>query len=203
MCECACEHVGITRTHQPPRSPLTADGAESLARVMGALATASRVRILACLREGDSSVGELAEAVAMEQPAVSHQLRVLRDLGYVVGTRQGRHTVYSLYDTHVAALIDEMLSHLDHVRSGATEASTPTLHPIPPTPPGDTMSDAQDHAHPEPHSHEHSHEGDAHTHPHTDHDHDHVTHDHEHPAGDDSHAHPHLHEVGLESEHTH
>ena len=51
----------------------------------------------------------------MEQPAVSHQLRVLRDLGLVVGTRSGRSVVYGLFDSHVASLIDEALRHIDHV----------------------------------------------------------------------------------------
>jgi DNA-binding transcriptional ArsR family regulator len=51
----------------------------------------------------------------MEQPAVSHQLRVLRDLGLVVGNRNGRHVVYDLFDSHVAALIDEALRHIEHV----------------------------------------------------------------------------------------
>jgi DNA-binding transcriptional ArsR family regulator len=33
----------------------------------------------------------------MEQSAVSHQLRLLRALGLVTGTRQGRSVVYSFY----------------------------------------------------------------------------------------------------------
>jgi DNA-binding transcriptional ArsR family regulator len=169
---------------------------------MGALGTASRVRLLAHLRQGDTTVGDLAEAVQMEQPAVSHQLRVLRDAGFVVGTRHGRHTVYSLYDSHVTALIDEMLGHLDHVRAGATE-TFPTSDRPQPNHAGDTMSDHQDHDHAEAHVHEHSHDDTVHAHAHTDHDHPHVTHDHEHPAGDDSHAHPHVHQAGLESEHAH
>jgi ArsR family transcriptional regulator, nickel/cobalt-responsive transcriptional repressor len=82
---------------------------------MGALSTASRVRILARLRSGPCSVGDLSIEMKMEQPAVSHQLRVLRDLGFVVGTRSGRHIVYELFDTHVAALVDETLRHIDHL----------------------------------------------------------------------------------------
>jgi DNA-binding transcriptional ArsR family regulator len=52
----------------------------------------------------------------MEQPAVSHQLRILRDLGLIRGTRSSRHIVYGLHDSHVAALIDEALRHIDHVQ---------------------------------------------------------------------------------------
>src|SRR5207244_12805453 len=49
--------------------------AEQVAVMMQALATPSRVLILARLRESPHSVGELAAAVGMELSAVSHQLR--------------------------------------------------------------------------------------------------------------------------------
>jgi DNA-binding transcriptional ArsR family regulator len=42
----------------------------------------------------------------MEQSAVSHQLRLLRNLGLVTDTRSGKNIVYVLYDNHVAALLD-------------------------------------------------------------------------------------------------
>ena len=88
---------------------------------MQALATASRVRILGRLRGGAMTVGELAEAVAMEPSAVSHQLRVLRHLGFVVGRRDGRHVVYDLHDDHVAHLLDEAIGHVEHVQLGLAE----------------------------------------------------------------------------------
>src|ERR1700712_917786 len=92
-----------------PSTPVSADDARQVARVMSALATPSRVRILGRLREGPCAVGELALAVEMEQPAVSHQLRILRDLGLVEGSRTGRHVIYGLYDSHVATLLEGAL----------------------------------------------------------------------------------------------
>jgi len=85
---------------------------------MQALATSSRVQILGRLRTGPASVGELAERVAMEPSAVSHQLRLLRHLGFVVGRREGRRVVYDLHDDHVAHLLDEAISHVEHVQLG-------------------------------------------------------------------------------------
>jgi DNA-binding transcriptional ArsR family regulator len=99
--------------------------AQQVARLMSALATASRVRILAHLRQAPRSVGELTAAVQMAQPAVSHQLRILRDLGLVVGTQAGRTTVYALHDMHVATLLDEALRHIEHLASAPPEASGP------------------------------------------------------------------------------
>ncbi len=92
--------------------------AGAVADTMQALATPSRVRILGRLRTGASSVTELAHAVGMEPSAVSHQLRLLRHLGFVVGRRNGRRVVYDLYDDHVAHLLDEAISHVEHVQLG-------------------------------------------------------------------------------------
>lgn len=95
--------------------------AKSVATTLQALATPSRLLILDRLREGPATVGELAVAVEMGQSAVSHQLRLLRNLGLVDGARQGRSVVYSLYDTHVAELLDQAIYHAEHVRLGVPD----------------------------------------------------------------------------------
>jgi len=98
-----------------------ADTAREVAQTMHALATPSRVRILGRLRESACSVGELADAVGMEQSAVSHQLRILRHLGLVIGERRGRSVIYALHDSHVADLLDQAVFHSEHVRLGYPE----------------------------------------------------------------------------------
>lgn len=52
----------------------------------------------------------------MEQPAVSQQLRVLRDLGFVRAEKQGRKKIYELHDAHVAGLLEQAIAHADHLR---------------------------------------------------------------------------------------
>lgn len=107
---------------------LDASTAGDVAATLQALATPSRLLILARLREGPLSAGDLAEAVGMEQSACSHQLRILRSLGLVVGDRQGRSIVYSLYDYHVAELLGQALFHVEHLRLGIrdTQPKRPT-----------------------------------------------------------------------------
>jgi DNA-binding transcriptional ArsR family regulator len=82
-------------------SLITAETARSVAETMQALATPSRVRILSRLAAGPCTVGELTRELAMGQPAVSQQLRVLRHLGLVIGQRDGRNVLYALHDEHV------------------------------------------------------------------------------------------------------
>jgi ArsR family transcriptional regulator, nickel/cobalt-responsive transcriptional repressor len=108
-------------------SPAAIDGATAadVATAMQALAAPSRVLILGRLRGGPSNVGRLARDVGMSQPAVSQQLRILRHLGLVVGVRSGRHVVYELHDDHVAALVDEAVYHVEHLRLGFRGRSRP------------------------------------------------------------------------------
>lgn len=105
------------RTQRTP-DQLDADFARVVAETMQALAAPSRVRILGRLHAGASSVNDLADAVGMEPSAVSHQLRLLRHLGLVVGHRDGRRVVYDLYDDHVGELLEQAISHVEHVRAG-------------------------------------------------------------------------------------
>ena len=100
---------------------LAAPAVEAMAETLQALGSPSRLRILLRLRESACAVGELAEQVGMEQSAVSHQLRVLRHLGFVVGVRDGRSVRYRLHDDHVAQLLDEAAYHVEHLRSGVAD----------------------------------------------------------------------------------
>jgi DNA-binding transcriptional ArsR family regulator len=100
---------------------LDAESAVTVAATLQALATPSRLLMLTRLRRSPCSVRELAEAVEMEQSAVSHQLRLLRNLGLVTGKRAGRTIVYSLHDNHVAQLLDEAVYHIEHLRLGVRD----------------------------------------------------------------------------------
>ncbi|MEW2636084.1 metalloregulator ArsR/SmtB family transcription factor [Streptomyces sp. NPDC048389] len=116
---------GVSDDRATPATHLDADSAATIAATLQALATPSRLMILTRLRQGPCGVTELAEAVDMEQSAVSHQLRLLRALSLVSGTRQGRRIEYSLYDNHVAQLLDEAVYHIEHLRLGARDMPGP------------------------------------------------------------------------------
>ena len=109
--------------NQPDPAQLDAEFAGVVAQTMQALATPSRVRILDRLHAGACSVNELAESVGMAPSAVSHQLRLLRHLGLVVGQRDGRRIVYDLYDDHVGELLEQAISHVEHLRAGLARTS--------------------------------------------------------------------------------
>ena len=58
------------------------------------LAEESRRRILDVLVEGERPVGDLVEALALSQPAVSKHLKVLRDAGLVESRTEAQRRIY-------------------------------------------------------------------------------------------------------------
>ncbi|MER6420064.1 metalloregulator ArsR/SmtB family transcription factor [Streptomyces sp. NPDC001137] len=116
-------HGADTTTAATARERLEAVGAADVAATLQALATPSRLRILARLQEGPCAATELADAVGMEQSACSHQLRLLRNLGLVTGERRGRSVIYALYDNHVAELLEQALYHVEHLRLGLRDST--------------------------------------------------------------------------------
>ncbi len=90
------------------------------------IAEPSRRRILDLLRVDDRSVGEIADALGLAQPAVSKHLRVLRDAGLVEAEVDAQRRRYRLraaplreldawvapYRVHWARHLDALERHL-------------------------------------------------------------------------------------------
>lgn len=90
------------------------DTAYALAELFKALGDPTRAKILSALRIRDLCVGEIAEIVGMSTSAVSHQLRVLRGIKLVKGTKEGKEVKYSLDDEHVSIIMECGLTHVKH-----------------------------------------------------------------------------------------
>jgi DNA-binding transcriptional ArsR family regulator len=107
-----------------PPVTLTEKEAERVADAMFALSAPSRVRILVCLRSGPRAVSEITEAIGMEQSAVSHQLRVLREYHFVRAERKGRRRMYGLYDDHIAALVDDAVRLVEELQAARSRRAS-------------------------------------------------------------------------------
>lgn len=73
----------------------------------------SRLKVLWTLHQGELCVTHLAEHLKMSAPAVSHQLRVLRQSNLVRTRRDGKNIYYALADDHVQRILELGLEHLD------------------------------------------------------------------------------------------
>jgi DNA-binding transcriptional ArsR family regulator len=92
---------------------LSQDDGQALARFFQVLADPTRVRMVKALADAEWCVSDLTEALGMDQPAVSHQLKYLRDLGLVRWTKNGRHVYYSLADNHLREILVSSIAHLE------------------------------------------------------------------------------------------
>jgi DNA-binding transcriptional ArsR family regulator len=92
------------------------DGASAtrLAELFRALSDPTRVRILSALAAGELCVCDVAAALGMSQSAISHQLRVLRQLRLVRRRKDGQMAFYTLDDEHVSHLFRQSLEHVLH-----------------------------------------------------------------------------------------
>jgi ArsR family transcriptional regulator len=91
---------GITATH--------------VAELFKALSDPTRVRIISLLAHTEMCVGDLHLVLGMTQPAVSHQLRILRSMRIVAARKEGRHVFYTLTDEHVHDIFHQGLAHVQH-----------------------------------------------------------------------------------------
>jgi len=80
-------------------------------RIFSALADSTRFKILASLANGELCVCDLQELCGVSQSAVSHQLRLLRDIDLVRARREGQRAYYRLSDEHVKDMLKLGIEH--------------------------------------------------------------------------------------------
>lgn len=84
----------------------------ALAETFKALADPTRTRIIFCLSKKELCVHDLASLLRMSLSAVSHQLRVLRNMKLVKFRKEGKMVYYSLDDEHIENLFTQGLEHV-------------------------------------------------------------------------------------------
>ena len=72
----------------------------------------TRMKILFALLESEMCVCAIAELLSMNQSAISHQLKVLKDANLVGNRREGKTIYYFLADDHVKIIIAQGFEHL-------------------------------------------------------------------------------------------
>jgi ArsR family transcriptional regulator, lead/cadmium/zinc/bismuth-responsive transcriptional repressor len=103
FCQNWCFHPDVVeeiRKHMPGDSLL-----QDLAQLFKVLGDHTRVRILHALSRSALCVCDLTSILGMNQSAVSHQLRVLRDAKIVKSRKNGKNVLYSLDDLHISELL--------------------------------------------------------------------------------------------------
>ena len=85
---------------------------EAIAELFKGFADSTRVHILSLLVERELCVTDIAEAVELSQSAISHQLRILKQMHLIKFRRDGKNILYSLADDHVLTILEMGLEHV-------------------------------------------------------------------------------------------
>lgn len=84
-----------------------------IADLFKGFADSSRVQILFLLLEQEElCVSDITQAVSISQSAVSHQLRMLKQMHLIKYRREGKNLLYSLADDHVRTILQMGLEHV-------------------------------------------------------------------------------------------
>lgn len=89
------------------------------APLFSALGDLTRLRLVTALVEGPLCTCDLASVLGVSDSAVSHQLRLLKDLQLVTSRRDGRIVYHALAGQHVRAFIESVSRHAREVRCAA------------------------------------------------------------------------------------
>ena len=109
---CDCRLIHRQAVEEAIASSLDPDEIGALAQIFKVLADVTRLKILWALEKREMCVCDLAATLGLTESAVSHQLRLLRNLQLVTNRRDGVVLYYRLADNHVSQLIRITLEHL-------------------------------------------------------------------------------------------
>ena len=85
-----------------------------LSKMFKGLGDPTRLKIIYVLSHSDLCVCDISTLLKVSQSAISHQLKVLRDLNLVKFEKKGKLVIYSLDDSHVLELFGQGLDHVRH-----------------------------------------------------------------------------------------
>ena len=85
---------------------------EDIAELFKGFADATRVHILSLLAVEELCVTDIADTVNLSQSAISHQLRILKQMQLIKFRREGKNILYSLADDHVKTILQMGLEHV-------------------------------------------------------------------------------------------
>ncbi len=94
------------------------DEFQSAVGILKLLADETRLRILWALLHGEHSVNDLADHVGAQPAGVSQHLAKLRLSRLVRTRRHGTRIFYVVENAHVRRLVEEAISHVDHIIEG-------------------------------------------------------------------------------------
>ena len=109
LCDCRCIHEN--RVTDAAKHALPEQDNQRMAQLFKAMGDANRLKVLWALEQEEMCVCDIAAFLKISESAVSHQLRMLRQLQLVSNRREGPILYYRLNDRHINELMQIALRH--------------------------------------------------------------------------------------------
>lgn len=113
-CKIACIHEDVIESVKNVMPK--AEEMYELSELFKSFADQTRLKILFALSKREMCVCDIAALLGMTQSAISHQLRVLRNVRLVKYSKNGKVVYYSLDDDHVKTIFEQGLEHIGHIK---------------------------------------------------------------------------------------
>lgn len=110
VCELFCYNKA--KVNALKKSLLSEDKVTKLTDTFKVLGDNTRAKILLSLSKGELCVCDISHVLGLSLSAVSHQLRLLRNLGLVKYRNEGRMAFYTLNNEHIMKLVEEGIKHI-------------------------------------------------------------------------------------------
>ena len=101
------ETLKMIDDRMPPEEEL-----QDLAEFYRVFGDATRLKILYVLLSAEMCVYDIASVLGMSQSAISHQLRMLKQMKLVKNRREGKTVFYSLADDHIQTIMNQGMEHI-------------------------------------------------------------------------------------------
>lgn len=88
------------------------DDLYDLAEFFKVFSDTTRIKILFALTKKEMSVTEIWQTLELTQSAVSHQLRILKQMQLVKYRKKGKTVYYSLADDHIYTILNQGYDHI-------------------------------------------------------------------------------------------
>ncbi|KPU43302.1 hypothetical protein OXPF_27430 [Oxobacter pfennigii] len=112
---CNCNIIHEDVVNEVRENMLEDNLAYALAELFKVFGDLTRVRILYALFQTEMCVCDIAALLGMNQSAISHQLKVLRQTRLIKYRKEGKVVYYSLDDEHIQQIFDQGLIHVKEI----------------------------------------------------------------------------------------
>lgn len=88
---------------------------ENSAQLFKILGDNTRLSILTLLAEEEANVTRISNELGVEQSAVSHQLKLLKEARLIRSRREGKSMIYFPDDEHVYEILEQVFEHIQEI----------------------------------------------------------------------------------------